>query len=127
MKTTSSFPYLLVVLLLFAFTNRVVFGQDVDAGFDAMDNSTSVTADIDGGENSSEPPSEVPDTTPTTAPSPEPTFNDGDAPVAFTPEEIIQPVFEAPVTPPPISGGSTMAMGSAVAMLSASVAVLVVV
>jgi hypothetical protein len=67
--------------------------------------------------NATDVPVEVP--TESVAPSPAPTFQEGDAPVVFLASDIDQPLFEAPVEPPPISEsgrttGTTLAAATTV-------------
>jgi len=86
-------------------------------------NETDTTADIDVGAPADDADAaDVPTESPTEAPvavavaadgvddgdngTPSPTFKEGDAPSVSEPSEVVQPIFEAPIAPEPISGAN---------------------
>jgi len=115
MKTSyCSFLFLLILAVSFATISAVdtISNENNETDTEDVDLTPSIT-----------PPDESDVTTTTTSSSPyedfglldddnnvlkvpteAPTFKEGDAPSAAQPSEVIQPIFEAPIAPEPISG-----------------------
>ena len=97
---------------------KPVFGESL-----ANNLAANATDLVEGAEESKDADTVAPvappfETVPTVAPVPTsaPSFKEGDAPVAFAPDTVKQPVFMAPVAPPPISGAGRGAKTAAAAL-----------
>lgn len=123
MKTAHSCLCFFGVVAFAMLANQVVVGANEAMTTTILDDNLgegNVTVTVEADEVPVEAPVEV-----SGFPSPEPSFKQGDAPVVFQPGDIIQPVFESPVAPPPISDSGRVA-GTTATLMAAATALAIV-